>query len=304
MTHEATTVWRDGEMIPYAEATIHVLSHAAHRGSEVFDVLRVLETPLGPAAVGLRPHVARFDHSMELMGMDPAFDVGAIEAAVAKTVLANPGSSTVKLVASWTDVAPGTKPLTRRPTMFVVALPNYLSSVEMGDPITIRTATMPKMPSSVLPPSLKVAASYTPAIRHQMEAAEQGFDDVIFRTAAGKLAEAATQSMLVVSDGRLLAPPLDSVLDGITRRLLLELAEHDHVPIAVRDVHWDEVTGASELIFNSTSVFVRPVGRLDEHEFVAPGPVARRLHEQLTAMVANEHPLAARWLTPLTELAG
>ncbi len=297
-------IWRDGEMIPYAEATIHVLSHAAHRGSEVFDVLRVLDTPSGPSAVGLRPHVARFDHSMELMGMDPAFDVGALEQAVAQTVLANPGSSTVKLVASWTDVAPSTRPLTRRPTMYVAALPNYARAVELGDAIKIKTSTMPKMPASVLPPSLKVAASYTPAIRHQMEAAEEGYDDVLFLTAAGKLAEAATQSMLVVNDGRILAPPLDSVLDGITRRLLLDLAEHDQVPISVRDVHWDEVTGASELIFNSTSVFVRPVGRLDDHEFVAPGPMAERLHQQLEAMVAGQHPLAARWLTPLKGLAG
>ena len=299
MTDTAATIWRDGELIPYDQATIHVLSHAAHRGSEVFDVLRVVDTNAGPAVVGLRPHMARFDHSMELMGMEPAFDVGQMERAVAQTVLANPGASTVKVVAAWAEVAPGSRPLTRKPSMFVAALPNYSLTIELGEPVTVATSTMPKIPASILPPSLKVAACYTAAIRHQLEAEEAGFDDVIFRTTEGKLAEATTQSLFVVSEDRIMVPPLDSVLDGITRRLLLDVAQHDGWSVAVRDVHWDEVTEAPELLLTSTSVFLRPVSRLDDRELKAPGALAARLAELLPKMLAGEHPLAKRWLTPI-----
>lgn len=295
-------IWCDGDLIPYDEAKIHVLSHAAHRGTEVFDVLRVVDTPDGPAAVGLRPHVARFDHSMELMGMEPAFDIGALERAVAETALANPGTSTVKLVAAWAEVAPGTIPVTRQPRLFVAAVGDLETTVEVGEPVSIQTATMPKIPASILPPSLKVAASYTAAIRHQLAAAEAGFDDVIFRTVEGRLAEATTQSMLVSSNGRIAAPPLDSVLDGITRRLLIDLAHHDARTVEVRDVAWDEVIGADELVLNSTTVFVRPVARLDDRKLDAPGPLARRFAEQLDELIAGEHPLSGRWLSPLTAL--
>ncbi|MDH3682037.1 MAG: aminotransferase class IV [Acidimicrobiia bacterium] len=301
MTQPAT-IWRNGELIPFADATIHVLSHAANRGTEVFDVLRVVETASGPAAVGLRPHVARFDQSMELMGMEPDFDVAGLERAVAETVLANPGSTTVKLLAVWAEVPEGTLPVSRRPSLLVAAVRNERATVGVGHPVKIRTSVMPKIPASILPPSLKVGGSYTAAIRQQLDALEAGFDDIVFRTAEGRLAEGTAQSLLVVDSGRLLAPPLDSVLDGITRRLLLDLARHDGRTIVVGDVHWDQVIGASELLFTSTSAFVRPVARLDDRELPAPGPVARWFGEQLEALVVGEHPLATRWLTPLTAL--
>lgn len=304
MSDEASVevMWRNGEIIPSSEARVHVLSHAAHRGSEVFDVLRVIEGPAGPSAVGLRPHVARFDRSMELMGMESPYDVATLEQAVAETVFANPGSSTVKLVAVWDAIAPTTIPVSVVPTIFVAALQNDASSIEIGSPVKIRTAVMPKIPATILPPALKVAAGYTPGVRQQLAAARDGFDDVIFRTAAGKLAEATSQSLLVVSAGRVLAPPLDSVLDGITRRLLIDLAANDGMIVEIRDVHWDEVESADELILNSTTRFVRPVGQLDYRELDAPGPVTRQLAGQVIALAKGDHPLTDRWLTPLASL--
>ena len=295
-------IWRDGELIPFGEATIHVLSHAANRGSEVFDVLRVVETGSGPAVVGLRPHVARFDRSMELMGMDPPFELAAVERAIAETVLANPGSAIVKLIAAWSEIAPVTTPLSTTPSIFVAALPSADGNGLIDRPVSAQTATMPKIPASILPPSLKVAASYTPGIRYQLAAAGAGFDDVVFRTIDGGLAESTTLSLLVVSGERILAPPLDTVLDGITRRLLVDIAHHDGIPVEVRHVQWDEVTSADELILTSTNHFVRPVGRLDDMLLDAPGPVACRLAEHLERLVEGQHPLSQHWLTPLASL--
>jgi branched-chain amino acid aminotransferase len=295
-------MWRDGELIPFADATVHVLSHAANRGSEVFDVLRVVDTGHGPAVVGLRAHVARFDRSMELMGMEQPFEIAAIERAVARTVLANPGSAIVKLVAAWSEVAPVTVPLSARPSVFVAALPSADGNSLIDRPVTVQTATMPKIPASILPPSLKVAASYTPGIRYQLAAAAAGFDDVVFKTIEGGLAESTTLSLLVVGGGRILVPPLDTVLDGITRRLLIDVAHHDGIPVEVRHVAWDEVTSADELILTSTNHFVRPIGRLDALSFDAPGPVACRLTEHLGEVIEGRHALSARWLTPLAPL--
>jgi branched-chain amino acid aminotransferase len=294
-------MWRDGELIPFAEATVHVLSHAAHRGSEVFDVLRVVDSKGVPNALGLRPHVARFDRSMQLMGMETPYDLGILEAAVADTVGANPGSAYVKLVAVWAEVAMSTEPESRRPSVLIAALPGPgAAEIMAGPPVRIHTAEMPKMPAVVLPPSLKVAASYTAALRHQLPALAEGWDDVIFRSTDGMLAEATTKAMLVVNGDRVLAPPFDTVLDSITRRLLLDLVPFQDLATEVRDVAWDEVIEADELILTSTTGLVVPVGQLDDVKLDAPGPVAQGLIGAVTDLIAGDHPLSDRWLAPLT----
>ena len=293
-------IWRDGELIPFADATVHVLSHAAHRGSEVFDVLRVFNTSDGPTALGLRPHVARFDRSMQMMGMESPYDLGTLEKAVAETVLANPGSSFVKLVGVWDEVAMATEPESRRPSVLISALPSDESDDPVSEPVRIQTAEMPKIPASVLPPTLKVAASYTPGLRHQLDAMAKGWDDVIFRTVDGCLAEATTKAVLVVKGDRIAGPPLDTVLDSITRRLLLDVAQLLALTVEARDVYWDQVTGADEVIMTSTTQLVVPVGQLDDVEFEAPGPVTSRLGEALTELIAGGHELSERWLSPLS----
>ena len=292
-------IWRDGELIPYAEATVHVLSHAAHRGSEVFDVLRVFNGAAGPMAVGLRPHVARFLRSMELMYMEVPFDVATLEEAVRLTVVANPGSSLVKLVAAWEDVAVTSRPTSFRPTVYVTAevVPE---GPALAPAARVMTSSMPKIPAEILPPSLKVAASYTAGVRRQIEADRAGYDDVIYRTITTDLAEATTQSLLVVRGDRMLAPSLDRVLDGITRRLLCELAPGLGLAVEVRDVHWDEVEGADELILTSTNSLVRPVSSLDDRPYAAPGPVADGLAAEAEKLLVGDHELSPRWLTPMS----
>lgn len=311
-------VWRDGELIPRAEATCHVLSHMAARGSQVFDVLLVTRTEAGPAAVGLRPHVTRFLRSAELMGMEEVGEVGTLERAVAEVVAANlgpvaggvaapPGGSAhdgpfvVKIIAAWVEDAVGVLPASLRPAVFVLALPveGEGHPVTLEEPASVRSSAMPKMPAEILPPSLKVAASYTPGLREQMRSMALGFDHTIFRTISGDLAESTTLSMLVVSGGRIVAPPLDSVLDGITRRVLLDAAGDAGVPVEVRPVAWSEVIDADELILASTTHPVVPVGRLDDRFLDVPGPVASLVGRAVGEIFRGEHHLSDRWLTPL-----
>lgn len=307
-------VWRDGELVPFADATCHVLSHMAARGSQVFDVLRVVPTTNGPCAVGLRPHVSRFLNSAELMGMEDVGDTGALERAVAETVLAThhgsgsagqgAGYYTVKLVAAWTEPGNGVMPVNLKPTVYVLVMPvtNDDDVTVMGRPVKLRSTEVPKMPPSVLPPSLKVAASYTPGLREQMRVRAQGYDYPVFRTVDGDLAESTTLSILVVKGERLLAPPLDSVLDGISRRVIVDIAQHLSLPVQVRGIYWDEVEDADELILASTTHVVTPVGLLDDRSLTAPGPITVRLGEAATELFEGEHPLSSRWLTPLTTL--
>lgn len=309
-------------MVAFADATCHVLSHMAARGSQVFDVLLVVPTEdRGPCAVGLRPHATRFVHSAELMGMEDLPGVGAIEAAVAETVTANldhfgrtaDGDGgpqhrpwTIKLIAAWTDEPQGLTPVTLKPTIYVTMTPwtgeaGSGANRYMPDPIAVQSAEVAKIPPQVMPPSLKVGGGYTPGVRAHLQARAAGFDLTVLRTTAGDLAESTTSSMLVVSGGRILAPPLDVVLDSITRRLVLNLAQHQAVPIDVRGVYWDEVEQADELWVSSTMMPVAPVGRLDDRKLAAPGPVTAEIGRAVSELYEGRHELSPRWLTPVDQ---
>lgn len=294
-------VWVDGELVPSEQATMHVLSHGVQRGSTVFDVLKIVASNDGPAAFGLREHVARFMQSMHLMGMTSAVTMSELEQAIGDTVAANPGANVVKLAAAWVEVPLRSLPVSTVPTIYVAAMvPD--ATVDPGGTVAVvklKTATSPKMPASVLPPSLKVAASYTAGVRERLEAVAEGFDDVVFRTIDGDLAEGTTQSLFVITGNRVLLPPLDNVLDGITRRTVLDVIRHAEINVDIRPVYWDEVTEADELFLSSTNSQVLPVSQLDDRLFDAPGPISSLLAAEVDELLAGRHELSRRWLTPL-----
>jgi len=299
--HPEAVIWRDGDLIRFADATVHVLSHAANRGSVVFDVLRLTSTETDLATIGLRPHIARFERSMETMGMVSRFGVGDLEAAVLETAAANAHAQTlkggtVKIMAAWKEIPLGSVPASLEPSIHISVLPGDPPS-GFDNPVRVTRSTMPKIPETILPPTLKVAAGYGPGVRQQMLARAQGFDDAIFASVTNGLAEANTDSLLVVKGEQIVAPPFDTVLDGITRRLLFELARYNGLVHDVRDVSWVEVMDADELIMTSTVDFVKPVASIDEVEFTAPGPVAKLLGAEVAALARNKHELAKKWLT-------
>ncbi len=287
-------VWHNGNLVSGESATLHVLSHAVQRGTAVFDVLRIVETPGGRCAFGLREHVARFVRGMGLMGMTPETSISDLEQAVQQVAAANPGQGVIKLVAAWAEVPLKAMPVSTTPNIWVASMS---ASTAADTPLAVRTAVAPKLSADVLPPSLKVAASYTVGVREKMSALQEGFDDVIFRTVGGDVAEGTTQSLFVVVGGRIVVPPLDAVLDGITRRMVLDVSDAIGVPSDVRPIAWDEVLQADELFLCSTNQPVGVIGRHDGRELVAPGPVSSQLSDEVRLLLDGVHDRSARWLT-------
>lgn len=306
---EQRRIWVDGRLVPFAEATVHVLAQSLQRGTAVFDVLSVHDSGNGPVALGLREHVARFGHSMEAMGMEPAHDLAALERAVAVTVLANPGAELVKLTACFAGTSFDPMPTSPVPVISVAALaPADVASPANAAPgadrgLRLRSATAPKSAALGLPPGLKVAASYTVGIRERFTARRAGFDDVVFRTLSGDLAEGTTTSVIVVSGATIVVPPLDLVLDGITRRITVDVARNAGLHVQVRPVPWEEVQAADELFVTSTTRLLVPVAELDGRPYPDPGPVTKAIRADLDRVVAGQHPSSRRWLTPLRPLA-
>ncbi len=306
MNVDAGLAWRDGDVVPIAEATLPVLSHAVQRGTTVFDVLRTVDVDadssltVGDAALaafGLRPHVARFFRSMGLMGMTPTLSVGDVEQAVHEVAAAFGRPAVIKLIAAWAEVPPSAMPVSTTPSIWVTAT----DGLPQGDRTkTVKTAVAPKLTPEMLPPSLKVAASYTIGVREKMAAIAEDFDDVIFKTVTDDLAEGTTQSVFVVIDGSVVVPPLDAVLDGITRRMVLDVAAAEGITVDVRPIAWDEVLAADELFCCSTNGPVEPITRHDDRELAAPGPVSKQLRAAVDLVLSGQHALSTRWLAPIS----
>ncbi|HTO09697.1 MAG TPA: aminotransferase class IV [Myxococcota bacterium] len=297
-------IWVNGRLVPWAEATVHVLSQSIQRGTLVFDVMPIYWVKRGPAILGLDEHVERFVQSMQLAGMAPPYGVRELRAGIAELVRANPGSELVKVSAYYPGVSLDVLPVDPKPDVALAAfsIGDVIAGgkrANAGGPAKLQIATSVKMPASVLSPQVKIAAGYTHAAFAKQRARAAGFHDVLFLDGAGSLTESSTQSFFLVVDGALHTGGLDSVLDGITRRLTIELA---------RDLGYDVKEGrmprellgrAREAFLTGTTTNVWPIAQIDSLELPkpVPGPVSAKLSSRFKALVADEDPtFSKRWL--------
>jgi branched-chain amino acid aminotransferase len=298
-------IWIEGELRPWHEATVHLLSQSLQRGSLVFDFMSVTPGPSGPCILGLREHVDRFLGSVQLNAMALAADRDDILEGVRASVRANPDADVVKVSAYYPGVSLDVLPVDDRASLAIAAFarrdvdPHWDRSAR---PAALQIADAPTIPPEILSPQLKVAASYTHAAVAKRRARAAGFDDVLFLDAGGCLAESSTQSFFLVLEGALCTAPELTVLAGITRRAVLELAADEGV--AVREVRLPraELARASEAFLTGTSAGIWPVGRIDARELPAPvpGPVTERVRARFERMVAGEDPrFSSRWMQPV-----
>ncbi len=304
MTERPTTgptVWWDGRTVPWEQATVHVLSASLARGTLAFDVLRVVGAGDARSVVGLGEHVDRFVGSATALGMVDLPSAGELRGAVLATAAAHPSATVVKILALWPTVILDLVPDDRRPSVVVAAVsPEDLgAAVRPVSPVRMRLGRRPKPPAELLSPQWKVAASYTVAAIERVAAVEAGYDDVLLPTDDGHVAEAPAQSFFLVADGHLLVPGLDSVLDGVTRRVVVDLADDLGIATEVRPVPVAELGRADEAFLSSTMTAVRPVAEVEGTRWDAPGPVTAALADAADRLYAGDHPCSARWLTPV-----
>lgn len=301
MTTEDRRIWVDGTLIPWRDATLHVLSQSAARGSLVFDVMSAHHVARGPAVFGLREHVERFANSAALSGMTLPADVDRLVQAVGEAVRANPGCEIVKINAYYPGIALDVLP---RESLATVAIAAFGFEDVIGGPLPARRPArlqIPdprKMPPWVMSPQAKLAAGYLYASVAKAQARKDGFDDILLLDEKGNLAESAAMSFLLVEDGAVCLPPLDYVLAGITRRAVLELARDEGIEVREQSVPREAIRRASEAFLVGTTVNVWPVAEIDGHKLPdpVPGPVAERLGARMRALLDDEDPLSERWL--------
>jgi branched-chain amino acid aminotransferase len=299
-------IWVDGELVPWNEARLHVLSQSAQRGSMVFDVASCHWLPEGPAVFGLREHAQRFLDSAGLSCMRLRLDLDQLESAIGEAVRANPGAQTVKLSAYFPGVSLDVLPRETHASVAIAAFSLedlYPGAKKPGvRPAALQVADPRKMPGWVMSPQAKLAAGYLYTSVAKARAREEGFDDILLLDERGDLAESSTQSFFLVQDGIVLTAPTDTVLRGVTRAVVLDLAKDEGIELREAAMPAAALASADEAFLTGTTIDVWPVARIDERIFPepVPGPTSARLRDRLRRLLDGADPVfSPRWLQKL-----
>jgi branched-chain amino acid aminotransferase len=305
-------IWVDGALVAPTEARVSVLAHALQRGGLVFDVGALRETKSGAVVCfRARDHIDRFLRSATLVGLDVRWDRQALLAATVRT--AREGGVR-RGVVRWSafvatleaDVVP--RPTARASVAIAVIAPN--DAVGRGEPAlpprpdTVNVAIprdTRKAGPEVFPPQAKVAASYLGPMLAKRRALTYGYDEVVLLDREGRVAEAPTANVFVVRGGRLLTPPTERVLAGVTRATLLEIARAEGIDASEVHLAAEELADADEAFLCSTSAAVLPIASVDGKPMRAgaPGPLTARMKELLLACENGEDPRFLHWLDPV-----
>ncbi len=306
-------IWLDGRLVPWAEATVHVLSHSHARGSLVFDYMSVNETPRGPAIFRLADHVARFLHSAELVGLPLERGAEELIRACKEAVRANPGAAVVKLHAYLPSVEIDVVPADDHVAVAIAAFH------PRKDVLAHKPGPLPRTPETVriwlekerrqrrpdiMHPHAKVAANYTSPMAAKWQARKRGYDEVLLVDERGFVAEGPTTNFFLVdTEGTLRTPPEESVLLGVTRRSILAIAEADGIPFVEEPITEAALFGAAEAFLTGTSAGVWPIASVDDRTIgsVCPGPVSLGLRRHFKEVVAGKDPAFASWLSYVNE---
>lgn len=298
-------IWMNGKLIPWDDARIHVLSHVVHYGSSVFEGIRCYDSAGGPAAFRLRDHVRRLYDSAKIYRMPIPYAEERTVAACLETVKANGFRECyIRPVAfrGYGDV--GVNPH-GCPVDLVVATwawGEYLGSGAIENGVDVQVSSWTRLAPNTLPAMAKSGANYANSQLIKLEALANGYAEGIALDGEGFLSEGSGQNLFVVSRGKLLTPPLSaSILPGITRSSVIELAREQGIEVSEQRIPREALYVADELFLTGTAVEITPIRSVDRIEVGTgrPGPMTRRLDAAFRAILSGKEPDRHGWLEPV-----
>jgi len=306
-------VWINGKFVSWPSATIHVLSHAAQRGSLVFDAISVHRTKYGDALFRLPDHIDRFRRSCEITGLALSQSDSEIVYAIRQAVQANPGSRTVKICAYFASVETDVVPNDMRASLALAAydaqadIKLHPTSQGPSQDTPLRVGIAEGHRSSIVPPQAKVAAAYFAAMIAKARARQSGYDDALQLDDRGNVVEASNANVFVVDrGGHLHTPPASDVLGGVTRSCAIDLARSEGIEVVEAPLRPEALFEAREIFLTATSSGLRSIesvnGRKvgDNH----PGPIVIKLNKRLLLARHGEDPEFLHWLTFVEDRRG
>ena len=295
-------IWQDGKLVPWREATTHVLTHSLHYGLAVFEGLRAYKTDRGPAIFRLKEHTDRLFNSAHIYRMEIPYDRETLMAAQCEVVRANQlKAGYIRPIAFYGSEKMGVSPRGARVHVAIAAWPwdAYLGAEGMEKGIRVKTASYARHHINVTMARAKFAATYANSILANMEATEDGYDEALLLDVDGFVAEGSGENIFIVKDGVIYEPELTSALVGITRATIIALAREQGLEVRSKRLTRDDIYIADEAFFTGTAAEITPIRELDRRVIGngGRGPVTARLQARYFEVVNGRAPEYADWLS-------
>lgn len=295
-------IWFDGEMIPWREAQVHVLTHTLHYGMGVFEGVRAYQTERGPAIFRLEEHTRRLFNSAKILGMEIPYSPEMITKAQLDAVRENKlDSAYIRPMCFFGAESMGLHAENLQVHCMVAAWSwgSYLGKEGLERGIRVKVSSFSRHHINVNMCRAKSNGSYMNSMLAVQDATNCGFDEALLLDTEGYVAEGSGENLFIVHDGVLYTPDLTSALDGITRRSILSFAESFGIPVREKRITRDEVYIADEAFFTGTAAEVTPIREVDGRVIGkgSRGPITERLQQQYFTVVEGRDPDYAHWLS-------
>ncbi len=298
--NEAEFIWMNGEIVPWKEAKVHVLSHALHYGSGVFEGIRAYDTERGTAVFRHREHLERLELSAELYHMPLGYSVEQLREATHDLIRRNGLESCyIRPIAFRGYGEMGLFPLNAPVDVVIAVWPwgAYLGEEGQKKGIRCKVASWRRMSPDSFIPQAKATGQYLNSILAKVESAKAGYDEAIILDHNGDVSEGSGENLFMVRDGQIITPPSSaSALDGITAGAVAQIAEDLGFKVHVRDIARGELYIADELFLTGTAAEVVPVREVDDHELGEPGEITKAIQGRFFETIKGKRPEYFEWL--------
>lgn len=295
-------IWFNGRIVECEEARVHVLTHALHYGSAVFEGIRGYWNGVNLNVFRLREHLERLVNSAKIIGFDVGYSVEQLTDAVLEVIRANNFKEDI-YIRPIAFIGEGgiSLDITGMPVnVAIAAFPfgKYLRA----DGVRVKVVSWRRIPSTSVPVMAKASGIYLNSIVALVEARRAGYDEAILLDWRGYVAEGSGENIFIVRRGVIATPPISaSILEGITRDTVIRIARDMGYTVEERDITREELYVADEIFLTGTAAEITPVLEVDGVKIGggSMGPITGKLRDMYRRIVMGEEPRYSSWLTPV-----
>ena len=294
-------IWQDGKLVPWREATTHVLTHSLHYGMSVFEGVRAYKTERGTAIFRLEDHTDRLFNSAHIFQMAMPYDKATINEAHKEVLRANNlEAGYLRPIAFYGSEKMGVSPKGAKVHVAIAAWPwgAYLGEEGMERGIRVKVSSYTRHHVNISMVRAKASGHYINSILANNEVTNEGYDEAMLLDPEGYVAEGAGENLFIVKKGKLYTPDLTSCLEGITRDSIITLAKDMGLELIEKRITRDEVYCAEEAFFTGTAAEVTPIRELDGRQIGIGrrGPITAQIQARYFDVVNGRSAQHGSWL--------
>jgi len=293
-------IWMDGELVDWDKAQVHVLTHALHYGSGVFEGIRAYSTTDGAAVFRLTDHTKRFERSAKMLFMDLGYTVEEMVEAVKETIRVNKlPACYIRPLAFRGYGAMGVDPIPAPVQVIIACWPweSYMGEAALREGVDVGVSSWRQRGINSMPPAIKATGNYLNSSFARIEANQHGYNEAVMLNEEGKVCEGTGENLFIVRDGVISTPPVsDGLLEGITRDSIMVIADDLGYPVLEESLVRTDLYTADEMFMTGSAAEVVPVRSVD-HRIIGPaGAITLDLQQTFFKVVHGEVAEYDEWL--------